>query len=131
MNIPHYCYIGDNKDTHMWFTSCVLTIDNRLNNIVSYESLIIRYKLIKIYYKQPKHKSVTNTYLPTTNPTIICKEDNTTDATVTDIPAQKPLTTDSSAAPTPQAQDKQCTLTNSILIKYIHQQLDILPDIRI
>ena len=53
---PNCDYIGDNKTTHMCFLFFYLNIKDRLDNIVSYNSMGITYILIKRGYKQPIHK---------------------------------------------------------------------------
>ena len=69
----------------MWFSSFALTVDNRFYNLVSYDYMLRPYRLIKRYYKHPIHKASTNTSLPINNPTIISQDNNTKDASVTDL----------------------------------------------
>ena len=73
-NLPHCGYIVDNKGTHMWLTSFVLPVDDRVDNILSYDSMGRPYIIIKRNYNQPRHKAETNASLPTTNRNMISQE---------------------------------------------------------
>ena len=107
----------------MWFPSFALNICDRVDNLVSYESMGQTYGIIKREYKHPIHTVATNTSLPITNKTMIIQEDYSIDASAKDIPAQEAPTINESVEPTPQAQEDQPPLTKGILIKHIHQDL--------
>ena len=72
----------------MWLTSFNLTVDNRVNNLVSYEFMVRIYSLIKRDYNKPRHMAATNTSIPTNKTTMISQEEDTIDASATDLPTQ-------------------------------------------
>ena len=76
----------------MWITYFNLNVEYIVNKLVSYESTVRPFRLIKSGYKQPRYKDATNIYIPTNNPAIIYQEEDNTDVSVTDIPAQEPPT---------------------------------------
>ena len=111
----------------MWLTSFNFTADNRVNNLVSSEFMVRLYSLIKRDYTKPRHMTATNTSIPTNKTTMISQEEDTIDASTRDLPVQEDITTDSLPAPTPQEQDNKFPLTRSILLKFMHQDLESFP----
>ena len=83
----------------MWFLSFTLTVDDRIDNLVPYEPLVIPYRLVKRYYNYPKHRSATNTSINTTKPTLISQYNNTTVAYSPENPAQDSTFTNPSSVP--------------------------------
>ena len=86
----------------MWFPSFYLTVEDRVDNLVTYESMGIPYRIIKRDYKKPRHKAEKNRPLTTTNPTMISQEEDIKYVYITEIPAQEPPTKNSSSSPTTQ-----------------------------
>ena len=100
--LPNCGYIRYTKCTHMWFLSFYLSVYDRVEKLVTYESMVIIYRISKRYYKQPGYKATTNTYLPTTKTTIISKDEETTDLTILEGLQQEYSTLKLSSTPTSQ-----------------------------